>query len=111
MSTLAAPAERSARRALLPTIDLAARRVDEADVALIPFAEGQRRHCLALRAGEGAFELELPESRCDLLDGDSTVERIAEHLAARCAAQRPGRALQVRAYEGVMKGAVAEARA
>lgn len=72
-------------------------------------ANGRLR--FAYSAGEGAFELELPEPRCDLLDGDSTVERIAEHLAARCAAQRPGRALQVRAYEGVMKGAVAEARA
>ncbi|WP_029920405.1 6-carboxytetrahydropterin synthase [Nevskia soli] len=62
-------------------------------------------------APEGLFELELPESRCDLLDTDTTVERIAEHLAARSAAQHPGRAIEVRAYEGVMKGAVANAQA
>jgi 6-pyruvoyl-tetrahydropterin synthase len=76
---------------------------------LVAQANGRLR--FAYTAAEGAFELELPEPRCDLLDGDSTVERIAEHLAAQCAAQRPGRTVEVRAYEGVMKGALAEARA
>ncbi len=61
----------------------------------------------AYTAAEGAFELELPESRCDLLDSDSTVERIAEHLAARTAAEQPDSRVEVRAYEGVMKGALA----
>jgi 6-pyruvoyl-tetrahydropterin synthase len=60
-------------------------------------------------AQEGRFALELPASRCDLLDGDTTVERIAEHLAARIAQQHPGREIEVRAYEGVMKGALARA--
>jgi len=60
-------------------------------------------------AQEGRFALELPQSRCDLLDGDTTVERIAEHLAARIAQQHPGRVIEVRAYEGVMKGALAQA--
>ena len=76
---------------------------------LIGRSNGRLR--FAYTAAEGAFELELPEPRCDLLDGDSTVERIAEHLAARSSAVRPGRAVEVRAYEGVMKGALAEARA
>ncbi|HWY24644.1 MAG TPA: 6-carboxytetrahydropterin synthase [Nevskia sp.] len=72
-------------------------------------ANGRLR--FAYTANEGAFELELPEARCDLLEGDTTVERIAEHLAAHSAAQRPGRRVEVRAYEGVMKGAVAGAGA
>jgi 6-pyruvoyl-tetrahydropterin synthase len=63
----------------------------------------------AYRAAEGEFELELPEQRCDLLEADSTVERIAEHLAARTAAEHASAAVEVRAYEGVMKGAVARA--
>jgi 6-pyruvoyl-tetrahydropterin synthase len=71
--------------------------------------QGNGRLRFAYRAAEGEFELALPESRCDLLDGDSTVERIAEHLAARTAAANPGQRIQVRAYEGVMKGAVAVA--
>jgi 6-pyruvoyl-tetrahydropterin synthase len=62
----------------------------------------------AYDARDGHYELEVPEQRCDLLDTDSTVEQIAAHLARRVAAQRPGRAISVRAYEGVMKGAIAQ---
>ena len=61
-------------------------------------------------APEGPFAIELPALRCDLLDTDSTVERIAEYLAAQTAPTRPGASVEVRAYEGVMKGAVARAR-
>lgn len=72
-------------------------------------AHGKGRIRFAYRSGEGEFELELPAERCDLLQTDSTVERIAEHLAAQVAAERPGMPVEVRAYEGVMKGAVATA--
>lgn len=72
-------------------------------------ANGRLRFTYSAREGE--FELELPESRCDVLDGDTTVERIAEHLARSTAGDNPGRAVEVRAYEGVMKGAIAGARA
>lgn len=71
---------------------------------------GDERIRFEYRSQEGAFALELPAHRCDLLDADSTVERIAEHLARRCAAERPGAEIEVRAYEGVMKGAIARAR-
>lgn len=63
----------------------------------------------AYTAPEGRFELSLPETAVDLLDTDSTVERIAGHLAGLAATRRPGRAVEVRAYEGVMKGARARA--
>jgi 6-pyruvoyl-tetrahydropterin synthase len=62
-------------------------------------------------AAEGAFELELPESRCELLDSDTTVERIAEYLVTDTAAQHPGGSVEIRAYEGVMKGALARRNA
>jgi 6-pyruvoyl-tetrahydropterin synthase len=68
---------------------------------------GDGRLRFAYSGGEGCFELELPEQRCDLLEGDSTVERIAEHIAAGVRAQRACTTVEVRAYEGVMKGAVA----
>ncbi|NGY06839.1 6-carboxytetrahydropterin synthase [Solimonas terrae] len=58
-------------------------------------------------AAEGAYELGLPTGRVDLLDTDSTVEQIAAHLARKLATARPGLAVSVRAYEGVMKGAIA----
>jgi 6-pyruvoyl-tetrahydropterin synthase len=60
-------------------------------------------------AADGDFALELPQSRCELLDGDSTVERIAGHIARQLSVSHPGSALEVRAYEGVMKGAIARA--
>lgn len=72
-------------------------------------AHGKGRIRFEYRSGEGEFELELPADRCDLLQTDSTVERIAEHLAAQVAAERPGAQIEVRAYEGVMKGAIASA--
>ena len=63
----------------------------------------------AYTAPEGRFWLRLPATQVDLLETDSTVERIAEHLAARVAQAHPGRSIEVRAYEGVMKGARARA--
>lgn len=60
-------------------------------------------------AAEGAFALELPESSCDLLETDSTIERIAEHLAGQLKRDHADRSVRVRAYEGVMKGAIARA--
>jgi len=58
---------------------------------------------------DGDFGLELPAQRCELLDGDTTVERLARHIAHGIKAERPGQAVEVRAYEGVLKGAVARA--
>jgi 6-pyruvoyl-tetrahydropterin synthase len=72
-------------------------------------AHGKGRIRFEYRSGEGEFELELPVERCDLLQTDSTVERIAEHLAAQVASERPAAKVEVRAYEGVMKGAIATA--
>ena len=70
-------------------------------------SHGKGRIRFEYRAGEGEFELELPVERCDLLPTDSTVERIAEHVCGQVAAERPGATIEVRAYEGVMKGAIA----
>ncbi len=73
-------------------------------------ADDGERVSVAYTAPEGRFELTLPKAQSYLLgqDTDSTVEEIAEHLAQAIAAQRPGQTVQVRAYEGVMKGAMAE---
>lgn len=64
-------------------------------------------HCqFAYTSQEGRYELSVPRARCDLIETDSTVECIAAHLLARLQSQRPGRSIEVRAYEGVMKGAI-----
>lgn len=71
-------------------------------------ARGNGRVRFAYRAPEGHYQLALPDTHVDLLETDSTVECIAEHLAAHLTPQRPGAAICVRAYEGVMKGAIAQ---
>ncbi len=72
-------------------------------------ADDGERLSLAYTAPEGRFELSLPKARSYLLGSntDSTVEEISEHLASQIAAQSNGQAVEVRAYEGVMKGALA----
>ncbi len=75
---------------------------------LVGHREGRLR--FEYKASEGAFAIELPEERCDLFSADSTVERIADHIAERVAGESPGREVEVRAFEGVMKGAVSKRR-
>src|SRR5690606_30139710 len=74
-------------------------------------AHGNGRVRFAYTAPEGHYQLVMPETHVDLLDEDTTVECIAGHLARELAPLCPNRTVQVRAYEGVMKGALADARA
>src|SRR5689334_22180251 len=64
-------------------------------------SHGKGRIRFEYHAGEGDFELELPVERCDLLQTDSTVERIAEHLCAQVAALDRQFQLEV-AFAGVV---------
>ena len=64
---------------------------------------------VAYAAREGVFELTLPAGRCEILPAETTVERIAEYIAARLKAENERSDIRVRAYEGVNKGAVAQA--
>lgn len=59
-------------------------------------------------AEQGRFDIWLPESRCDVLSTDTTVELIAQHLAQETAAIHPQKDVRVRAFEGVEKGAIAD---
>lgn len=61
----------------------------------------------AYAAQEGNFELELPADCCYLIDTESTVENIAQHIADELGKTRPAEQFEVRAYEGVNKGAIA----
>jgi 6-pyruvoyl-tetrahydropterin synthase len=64
---------------------------------------------MGYEAGEGRFALSYPSHRCHILETDSTVEQIATHIATTLKAHDPAASFRVRAYEGVHKGAVAEA--
>lgn len=66
-------------------------------------------HHYAYQAPQGEFAIALPSSVCYLIDTDSTVELIAAHLAKELKKAHPEERVMVRAYEGVGKGAIAEA--
>ena len=74
-------------------------------------ATGNGRLRFAYRSPEGHFELALPENRVELIDSDTTVEKLADWIANRTIGNvKGGQAVQVKAYEGVMKGAIASRR-
>lgn len=69
--------------------------------------EDAERLSFGYHAPQGEFALEIAAERCVVLDGPPTVENIADHIATELAARHPGRLVEVRAYEGVGKGAIA----
>lgn len=73
------------------------------------YIEEVPHHRFRYESAQGLFELLLPEDHCYLVDTDTTVEHLAEHIAAQLASEAPGKHFLVRAYEGVNKGAQAEA--
>ena len=60
------------------------------------------------RADQGNFFLRLPRERCAVLHTPTTVEQIAVWLATEIA-RETGRATRVQAFEGIDKGAFAQA--
>ena len=57
-------------------------------------------------APQGRFELTLPSRCCYIINTDSTVEYLADHIAKTIKTQNPDADVQVFAYEGVLKGAI-----
>ena len=78
----------------------------EADLTAITQHLDRTCYRFAYQAPQGAFELELPADRCYLLDTETTVENIARHIRQQLEAADPGHRFQVRAFEGIDKGAV-----
>lgn len=69
--------------------------------------DGKPHITFAYQAQQGFFSVTLPKKRVYLIDSDSTVELIAEHILEQCIAQNPGNHYLIKAYEGVGKGAIA----
>ncbi len=63
----------------------------------------------AYKAEQGNFEITLPQSLCYLVDCDTTVELLAWHIAQKSRQLHPESFIRVKAYEGLDKGAIAEA--
>ena len=66
------------------------------------------RTCFEYQAPQGKFMLELENECIHLIEYDSTVECIAQHIAEEIHKQHPKSSIKVKAFEGVKKGAVAE---
>lgn len=65
--------------------------------------------CVGYVAAQGTFRLDLPAGRCYLVDGDSTIENLAQHLAEVVAREHLGDTIRARVFEGIDKGADGEA--
>ena len=61
------------------------------------------------QAEQGHFALTMPATHCYVIDTDSTVEWISHYLATQIKQRHPEKHVRVRAFEGVNKGAQAEA--
>ena len=77
--------------------------VEETELAGVPC------YHFRYRARQGEFELTLPQARCYLIDTESTVENLAQHIADVLHAEHPQSHIEVQAFEGVDKGAYGEA--
>lgn len=69
-------------------------------------AESDLELSFAYQSAQGGFALTLPRRRCYLIDSDSTVENIAQHIADNLSQRHPGEQFRVTAYEGIDKGAI-----
>ena len=61
----------------------------------------------AYTSEQGYFSLEIPKARCHIMKNDSTVELIANHILKQLKVLEPNAKLEVKAFEGVNKGAIA----
>nr|WP_298376027.1 6-pyruvoyl tetrahydropterin synthase-related protein [uncultured Halomonas sp.] len=86
--------------------------VDTADILEGPAKDGGRQSgdhlTLGYRAGQGRFFLRLPRERCEILPVSTSIDHIATWLAEQIARSH-GQTVRVQAFEGIGKGAIAEA--
>jgi len=61
-------------------------------------------------ARQGRFDLILPKEQCYLIDADSTVENLAEHICTTLKHEYPASEFRVIAFEGVNKGAISDSQ-
>lgn len=59
-------------------------------------------------SAQGTFYLSIPKSSSYVINTDTTVELIANHIAQTLKQQNPGHTYRVKAYEGLSKGAIIE---
>lgn len=72
-------------------------------------APEEEHYVFAYEASQGKFELAIPKAECELVATDSTVECLAQFMADEQKRLAPESSHTVVAYEGVGKGAIANA--
>lgn len=75
---------------------------------LVDTSNSPTHYEFAYQSVQGDFFLSLDKSHCYLIDTDTTVEQIAQHVATTLAEQNPGNRFKVKAFEGIGKGAIAK---
>lgn len=78
------------------------------DIYATRVQDGHTYYHFAYTSAQGPFELTLPKRCCYLIDTDSTVEFIAQHIAQATKEKYPQEKIRIKAYEGINKGAIAE---
>ncbi|RVT47291.1 hypothetical protein EMM73_05150 [Rheinheimera sediminis] len=81
---------------------------DKLDAAALKYLKAQNGALnFAYTSAQGYFEISLPESTCEVVPCDTTVECLAEYIAATLKESHQLNAVKVVAFEGVGKGAIA----
>lgn len=81
---------------------------DKIDAAALKYLKAQNGALnFAYTSAQGYFEISLPESTCEVVPCDTTVECLAEYIAATLKESHQLNAVKVVAFEGVGKGAIA----
>ncbi|MAM86909.1 6-carboxytetrahydropterin synthase [Allohahella sp. A8] len=78
------------------------------DVVSEEVHNGRKHIVFEYESSQGRFRLVIGEHSVYMLETETTVECIAEHIAARLKRQNPQNRFRVKAFEGVRKGAIAE---
>jgi hypothetical protein len=69
-------------------------------------ASADKQYYFRYQAAQGEFQISLPESHCEIVPCDTTVECLAQYIADVLVTLEPA-SYKVVAYEGVGKGAIA----
>ena len=67
---------------------------------------GHKHNIFGYTANQGAFRLSIPAARCYIIETDTTIELLADHLAQIYADRKLGQTIKVIANEGFGKGAI-----
>lgn len=84
--------------------------VDESALELSKSVNSFSQHYLfRYESSQGVFELAIPKSESELIETDSTVECLAQFMVLEQKRLKPDSTFRVLAFEGVGKGAIADA--